>query len=619
MIFMILDKVNYPKDLKKLTNKEKEELAKELRNMLLDTVSKTGGHLASSLGVVELTIALYSVLDLPKDKVVWDVGHQTYIHKILTGRKDKFKTLRQMNGIAGFPRIQESEYDSFDTGHSSTSISVALGMARARDILKKNYKVVSVIGDGALTGGMAMEALNDTGISKTDMLVILNDNEMSISENTGGMSRFLSKLRTKKSYIKSNNRIKKITLKIPFIGKGIVKICSRIKNSIKSLFIPNMYFENIGFTYLGPVDGHDIESMEEIFKRALHMKGPILVHVITKKGKGYSYAEEKPNKFHAVSAFDLETGKALKEKKKDYSKAMGEKLVKLAKKDKRIVAITAAMEEGTGLQEFRSKYPDRFFDVEIAEQHALTMAAGLAISGLKPFVPIYSSFLQRGYDQVIHDICLEALPVTILVDRAGVVGNDGETHQGLLDLSYLNLIPNMTIMAPKNFEELELMMEFATKYDKPLAIRYPRGGEDDYQFSKSKEIELGKSEVLCKGEDITIVAIGKMVAGAMEVRDLLKKDNIDATVINARFMKPLDMKAINKSFRKTKKMITIEDNTLESGFGMNIKANLDSDGKVLCFGYPDKFIKHGNVSDIEKKYKLDIDSIYKEAIKLIKK
>ncbi len=609
---MILDKVNYPKDIKKLTKKEKLELSEELRDMIIDTCSTTGGHIASNLGVVELTIALFSCFDLPKDKIIWDVGHQSYVHKILTGRKDKFNTLRQMGGIAGFPRTSESPYDSFDTGHSSTSISAALGMARARDILHKDNKVIAIIGDGALTGGMAMEALNDAGISKTSLIVILNDNEMSISKNTGGLSQFLSKLRTGKGYIKKRKFLKTFVTHIPLIGKFTYKVISRLLRSIKSLFIKNMYFEDIGFKYLGPIDGHSIEDLEEILNRAKYLEGPILIHIVTKKGKGYKPAEEKPNKFHSVGPFNIEDGSSKKPKQKDYSAAMGEALVKLAKKDKHIVAITAAMEEGTGLSEFASKFPKRFFDVEIAEQHGLTLAAGMAAGGLKPVVPIYSSFLQRGFDQVIHDICMQKLPVTICIDRAGCVGNDGETHNGLFDLSYLNTIPNMNIMAPKNYEELGLMLEFAVNSGKPISIRYPRGIEDSYPFDSSKKIELGKGELLREGKDLTIVAIGKMVPYAMKVADKLKKDNIEAEVINARFMKPLDTKLIEKSLEKTNRLVTIEDNCIEGGLGETIKANLSKCYKTTIFAYPDKFIKHGSIPEIEKKYGLDVESIYKK-------
>ncbi len=603
----MLNKVNVPKDVKKLSIKEKEELAKDIREEILNVVSKNGGHLASNLGIVELTIALVSFFDFDKDRVIFDVGHQSYVYKLLTGRKNKFNTLRKFNGLAGFPRTSESKYDYFDTGHSSTSISAALGMARARDILNKKYNVVAVIGDGALTGGMALEALNDAGISGTRLIVILNDNEMSISKNTGGLSRFLTNLRTKKLYVKSNKKIKKFVNRIPLIGKRISRRVGKIKNGIKEMVIPKMYFENIGFTYLGPVDGHNIEAVEDILKRTENIDGPILVHVLTKKGKGYSFAEEEPNKYHATGAFDLSIGKQ-SSSKLDYSAVMGKKLVELAKDNKEIVAVTAAMEEGTGLSDFAKKYPKRFFDVEIAEQHALTMSAGMAREGLKPVVPIYSSFLQRGFDQIIHDICLQKLGVVICVDRAGCVGADGETHNGLLDLSYLRTIPNMTIMAPKDFEELEDMLEFAVKYKYPIAIRYPRGGEGTYKFNKHERIVLGKSEVIREGSSLTIIGIGKMVERAIEVADLLEKDGISAEVINARFAKPIDIKTITESAKKTNFVVTIEDNNISGGFGEAIKMNLDC--KVLNIAYPDMFIKHGSVAEIEEKYGLDKKSIY---------
>lgn len=507
---MILDNINSPEDVKKLNKNEKIQLAKEIRNEILDVVSKNGGHLASNLGVIELTIALHSIFNMPKDKIIWDVGHQSYTHKLLTGRRKRFDSLRNKDGISGFPKTEESEYDSFNTGHSSTSISVALGMARARDILKKQNKVIAVIGDGALTGGMALEALNDAGISKTDLIVILNDNEMSISKNNGGMARILTKLRTKGIYEKSNGIVKDVLRKIPYIGEKIINLIIHIKKGIKQLIIPNMYFENIGFKYLGPIDGHNIEALENLFKSCKSVKGPILIHVITKKGKGYKFAEEKPNKYHSISSFDLSTGEKKEKKKKDYSSVMGNKLVELAKKDEKVVAITASMEEGTGLSKFAKEIPDRFFNVEIAEQHAIGVAAGMAKEGVVPVVPIYSSFLQRGYDQIVHDVCIQNLPVVLCVDRAGIVGSDGETHQGLLDLSFLNSIPNMTIIAPKDFKELENLLEYAINIKKPIAIRYPRGGENEnVNFSTCDKVKTGKAEIVHKGEDVTVIAIRK--------------------------------------------------------------------------------------------------------------
>ena len=517
----MLEKVNSPEDLKKLNINQKTELAQDIREYILKIVSENGGHLASNLGVVELTIALHSVFNVPEDKIVWDVGHQTYVHKILTGRKEALKTLRKLDGIAGFPKIKESETDCFNTGHSSTSISVALGMARARDIQGKNNMVVAVIGDGALTGGMAIEALNDAGFSHSKMIVVLNDNEMSISKNVGGLNMFLSKLRTKKLYTKSNISAKKLILKIPVIGKPVVKIIQRLKRSIKQLIIPKMFFEDIGFTYLGPVDGHNIQELENILRLSEQVEGPVLVHVLTKKGKGYKIAEENPDKFHATSPFDVETGELKSKKKKDYSKVFGDKLVEIAKRNPQVVAITASMKDGTGLTEFQKEFPDRFFDIGIAEQHAVGLAAGMAKAGLIPVVPIYSSFYQRAYDQVIHDVAIQNLPVVLCVDRAGLVGADGETHQGLLDMAFFRLVPNLTIMAPKDFKELEDMLEFAIDLKKPVVIRYPRGGEErtfELNDEKYQTIQEGKAEILSEGNDITIVAIGKMVAIAKNIQ-----------------------------------------------------------------------------------------------------
>ncbi|MBR3153364.1 MAG: 1-deoxy-D-xylulose-5-phosphate synthase [Clostridia bacterium] len=607
---MILENVNFPEDIKGLSLDDKKVLADEIRKYILDVVSKNGGHLASSLGVVELTIALHSCFNCPEDKIVWDVGHQTYAHKILTGRKDKMKTLRQFGGIAGFPRSSESEYDSFDTGHSSTSISVALGMARARDVLNKKNKVIAVIGDGALTGGMALEALNDAGYSKSDLIVILNDNEMSISKNIGGVSTFLTKLRTKKFYTKSNISGKKFIRKIPVVGDKIVSIVVKIKRGIKQLIIPKMFFEDIGFRYLGPVDGHDIDKLESILNISKTLDGPVLIHVITKKGKGYKFAEEHPDKFHSTSKFNIETGEKVSSKSKDFSAVFGDKMVKLAKNDEKIVAITASMKDGTGLGKFAKEFPDRFFDIGIAEQHAVGMIGGMAKEGLKPVFPVYSSFLQRGYDQLIHDICMQSLPVTICVDRAGIVGNDGETHHGVFDLSYLNTIPNLNVMAPKNFEELEKMLEFSVNSNLPMVIRYPRGSEDNVEFEGNSPIELGKAELIRKGKNLTICGIGKMVSYCKKAADILEKDGIDCEVINARFLRPLDNDLIKKSVLKTGVVFTVEDNILSGGFGSSVNDLLENENvKVINLGYPDCFVKHGSVADIEKKYGLDVNGI----------
>ena len=614
----MLEQINGAADLRRLNINEKKILAQEIREYIIDVVSKNGGHLASNLGIVELTLAIHNVFDLKKDKVVWDVGHQAYVHKILTGRKEQLKTLRKLDGLAGFPKTSESETDCFNTGHSSTSISAAMGMAKARDLKKENHSVIAVIGDGALTGGMALEALNHVGSSRTNMIVILNDNEMSISKNIGGINKLLTRLRAKRRYTVSNQKGRKIIEKIPVIGRLTVKAVKRIKKSIKQLIIPKMYFEEIGFKYLGPVDGHNLEDLEYILSRAKELDEPVLIHVLTKKGKGYKPAEDNPDKFHGTGPFNIETGESSKKKAKDYSKAFGEKLIELAEKNEKIVAITAAMRDGTGLKDFSTKYPERFFDVGIAEQHALTFAAGLAKEGMIPFVPIYSSFYQRAYDQVIHDICIQKIPVIMCVDRAGCVGNDGETHQGLYDMAFFRLIPNITIMAPKDFEELTKMMEFAIELKAPVVIRYPRGGESDIKFDKHEELELGKAEVLKEGQDVTIIGIGKMTAMAMKVANELEKDDINAEVINARFLKPLDESKITESISNTKFVITIEDGTEIGGLGSSIKELIINkkleDVKIKCFAYPDEFIKHGSVSELEELYGLD----YKNIVNYIK-
>ena len=612
----MLEKINSSEDIKKLSIKEKEELAQEIRDYILEVVSKNGGHLASNLGIVELTLALHSIYNVPEDKIIWDVGHQSYVHKIITGRREQLKTLRKFKGIAGFPKTNETEADCFNTGHSSTSISAALGMARALELQGKKNDVIAVIGDGALTGGMALEALNDAGYSDCNITVILNDNEMSISPNTGGLNQFLGKLRTKKLYTRTNKLIKGKISKIPIVGKTTVRIIQQVKRAIKQLVINRMYFEDIGFTYLGPVDGHNIEKLESILKTSKQVKGPVLIHVLTTKGKGYKYAEETPDKFHATGTFNIETGESTKPKSKDYSKIFGNKLIELAKENDKIVAITAAMKDGTGLSEFQKQFPKRFFDVGIAEQHAVTMSAGMAKEGLIPVVPIYSSFYQRAYDQIIHDVAMQNLPVIMCIDRAGIVGADGETHQGLLDMAFLKIVPNLTIMAPKDFKELEDMLEFAVKLKKPVAIRYPRGGEDtEIKFEKHEKIKLGKSEKIQEGDDITIVAIGKMVAKAMQLANKIKSENTEENkksveVINARFLKPFDTEKIKASIEKTKNVITIEDGTCVGGLATTIKElivdkNLQ-DVKIKTIAYPDEFIEHGSAEELEKMYGFDM-------------
>ena len=614
----MLEEINTPKDVKKLTLKKKEKLAEEIREYIIKIVSENGGHLASNLGVVELTIALHSVFDVPKDKIVWDVGHQSYVHKIITGRRNALKDIRKLNGISGFPKTNESESDCFNTGHSSTSISAALGMARARELQGKDDNVIAVIGDGALTGGMALEALNDAGYSKCKMTVILNDNEMSISPNVGGLNNFLGKLRTKRLYTRTNNLLKNQISSIPLVGKPTVTAVQRIKRSIKQLVIHKMFFEDIGFTYLGPVDGHNIEKLESILELSKQVNGPVLIHVLTKKGKGYKFAEENPDKFHATSPFDIKTGEPKHKKRKDYSKVFGDKLIELAKENDKVVAVTASMKNGTGLAQFAKEFPYRIFDVGIAEQHAITMAAGMAKEGMIPVVPIYASFYQRAYDQVIHDVAMQNLPVIMCADRAGIVGADGETHQGTLDMAFFRLVPNLTIMAPKDFKEFEDMLEFAVKLKKPVVIRYPRGGEDtEIEFKKHENVELGRAEILQQIEKpqlggdshqiVTIVAIGKMVAKAMKRAHKIKQESgIDAEIINARFLKPLDTSTILQSIKKTKNVITIEDGTEINGLATAVKELIVDNNlqniKFKCYAYPDKFIQHGTVDELENLY-----------------
>ena len=643
----MLEQINSPNDLKNLTLKQKEELAQEIRNYILEIVSENGGHLSSNLGVVELTIALHSVFNVPEDKIVWDVGHQTYVHKILTGRREELKNIRKLNGIAGFPKTKESETDCFNTGHSSTSVSAALGMARARDLQGKNNACIAVIGDGALTGGMALEALNDAGFSKTNITVILNDNEMSISKNIGGMNQFLDKLRTKKLYTRTNKLIKNRLNSIPVIGTKMVRIIQRVKRAFKQLLVHGMFFEDIGFTYLGPVDGHNIEKLESILRLSNQIEGPKIIHVLTKKGKGYTIAEKNPDRFHATSPFNIETGEPKKQKQDDYSKIFGKKLVEIAKNNEKIVAITASMKDGTGLRTFQKEFPKRFFDIGIAEQHAITMAAGMAKEGMIPVVPIYSSFYQRAYDQVIHDVAMQNLHVIMCVDRAGVVGADGETHQGTLDMAFFRLVPNLVIMSPKDFRELEDMLEYAVKLNKPIVIRYPRGGEDKKtKFEKHNKIKLGKAEILKRIDEnlkfknqiienqtkngqmekiknkpkLSIIAIGKMVSRAMNIAEKIQ-DKIDVEVINARFLKPFDNQTIIKCIQKTKNVVTIEDGTIINGLGTTVKELISDNNlegiKIECFAYPDEFIKHGKVEELEEIYGLDENSIINKILLLL--
>lgn len=614
----LLDGINSPSDIRGLDEKQLKELASEIRSFLIDKVSKTGGHLASNLGVVELTLALHYVYNMPLDKIIWDVGHQTYVHKILTGRKKYFDKLRQFNGLSGFPKPYESPYDLFVTGHSSTSVSAALGMAKARDLSGEKYNVVAVIGDGALTGGMAFEALNHAGASNINITVVLNDNEMSIGRNVGGISKYLNKMRTDPAYLNFKYDIKNILKKIPVVGNSLFKIAERLKDSLKYLLVQGMLFENMGFTYLGPVDGHDIGKLMDIFKRCKTISGPVLVHVVTKKGKGYSYAEEKPDMFHGIGPFNIETGKLLSQSKTSYSKVFGSELERLAEDNPRIVAITAAMASGTGLSSFANKYPKRFLDVGIAEQHAVTFAAGMAASGYKPFFAVYSTFLQRAYDQVLHDICIQKLPVCLCLDRAGIVGEDGETHQGICDLSYLRSMPNMTVMSPKNLDEFKNMIDWCAEAEFPTAIRYPRGGDMDIYMGPVKPITLGSWEQLIPGKDLAILACGRMVQFSYTACQRLNEKGIYPELINCRFIKPFDKEILSRIIKEFRMIITVEDNFIAGGFGSSVlehAAGSGYGGRIINLGYPDEFIPQGSTDKLYKEFKLDSDGIYDAVIR----
>ncbi|MBQ5699234.1 MAG: 1-deoxy-D-xylulose-5-phosphate synthase, partial [Lachnospiraceae bacterium] len=573
----------------------------------------TGGHLASNLGVVELTMALHLAFDLPKDKIVWDVGHQAYTHKILSGRRDGFNDLRQFGGMSGFPKRKESPYDAFDTGHSSTSISAGLGIAQARDILGDDYSVISVIGDGALTGGMAYEALNNAAQMEKNFIIILNDNEMSISENVGGMSSYLSGIRTKESYANLKKGVEKALDAIPVVGSGLKNSVYMLKNGIKQFLVPGMLFEDMGITYLGPVDGHDVKAMVRVLKEAKRVRHAVVVHVITKKGKGYGPAEKNPARFHGVDAFDVATGKSIKEKKyPSYTDVFSEKMCALAKDNPKLVALTAAMPDGTGLTKFSKQYPKRFFDVGIAEGHEVTSAAGMASAGLKPVVAVYSSFLQRGYDQVLHDVCIQDLPVLFAIDRAGLVGSDGETHQGIFDVSFLSLVPGMSIMAPKNLWELESMLEFGAGFEKPLAIRYPRGQAYRGLEEFAAPVEYGKAEMLYEEKDIALFALGSMVSTGEHVREKLKAKGHSCTLVNARFVKPLDTEMIDRLCENHKLIVTMEENVLRGGMGMCITKYIHDKYpgiRVIQIALPDAYVEHGNVTALREMLGIDSDSV----------
>ena len=610
---MILEQIKGPEDLKKLTSEELSQLAEEIRAFLIEKISHTGGHLASNLGVVELTIALFRTFDLPEDKIIWDVGHQSYTHKILSGRRMEFDELRQYGGLSGFPKRKESPYDSFDTGHSSTSISAGLGIAQGRDILGEDYKVVSVIGDGALTGGMAYEALNNAARMKKNFIIILNDNKMSISENVGGMSRYLGGLRTGAGYNDLKKNVADTLERIPVVGGRMIDKIKRTKNSIKQLFIPGMLFENMGITYLGPVDGHNIPALCKVLKEAQKLDHAVLVHVLTKKGKGYEPAEKNPAHFHGVSPFDIKTGKPLAEKKyPTYTDVFSKKLCQLGETHPELVAVTAAMPDGTGVAAFGKKFPDRFFDVGIAEAHAVTSAAGMAAAGLRPVVAGYSSFLQRGYDQILHDVCIQNLPVLFAVDRAGLVGSDGETHQGIFDYSYLTSIPNMSVAAPKNLWELRAMLDFAMDYKAPFAIRYPRGTAYRGLKEFMQPIAYGKGEIIYEEENIALLAVGSMVSTGEHVRAKLKEEGVSCTLANARFVKPFDKELVDRLAKNHRLIVTMEENVLQGGFGLPVTAYIHEhypQVKVMNIALPDAYVEHGNVSVLRKGLGIDSDSI----------
>ena len=608
----MLEKINGPKDIKALSWEELDVLGQEIRQFLIEKISATGGHLASNLGVVELTMAIYRTFDLPEDKVIWDVGHQAYTHKILSGRKD-FDDLRQFGGISGFPKRAESPCDSFNTGHSSTSISAGLGMAIGRDLRGEDYHVISIIGDGALTGGMAYEALNNAARINKNFIIILNDNNMSISENVGGMSKYLSGIRTGAGYNDLKRQITDLLEKVPVAGPRMIRRISMIKQGLKQLLIPGMLFEDMGITYLGPVDGHDVKQLSRVLNEAKRLDHAVLVHVLTKKGKGYAPAEKNPSAFHGVNPFDISTGKPKKAKTApSYTDVFSKKLVELAGRDKRIVAITAAMPDGTGLTRFKNEFPDRFFDVGIAEQHAVTSAAGMAAAGMRPVVAVYSSFLQRGFDQILHDVCIQNLPVVFAVDRAGLVGSDGETHQGIFDLSYLTCIPNMAVLAPKNRWELEKELEFAFQYPGPIAIRYPRGegyqGLEEYQAP----VEFRRGELISEGEGIALLAVGSMVSTAEHIRDKLKEEGYDLTLANGRFIKPIDVKLVDRLAATHDCIVTLEENVLQGGFGLQVTSYVHKhypDVRVLNIALPDAYVEHGNVSLLREALGIDSDSI----------
>lgn len=621
----ILETINSPADVKALSLDELKQLAEEIRQFLISVISKTGGHLAPNLGVVELSLALHRVFSTPEDKIVFDVGHQSYIHKIVTGRREQFPTLRQYGGLSGFPKRSESEHDAFGTGHSSTSISAALGMAVARDLQGKDYNVVAVIGDGSMTGGMAFEALNNAGTLHKKMIVVLNDNEMSISKNVGAMSEYLYQLRTGETYNKIKHDIEGWLKNMEF-GTDVLKAIRRLKGSVKYLMVPTSIFEELGFTYLGPVDGHDLQGLTEVLQAAKKIDGPVLVHVLTKKGKGYKPAEESPNKFHGTGPFEIATGKKIANPNAPitYTEVFGKTLTELANEDKEIIGITAAMPDGTGMSTFAKAHPERFFDVGIAEQHAVTSAAGAAAAGMKPVAAIYSTFLQRAYDSVLHDICMQKLHVTLCLDRAGLVGDDGYTHHGVFDYAYLRSMPEMTIMAPKDENELRHMLKTAVDYDGPVSVRYPRGSGVGVEINEPMHsLPIGKAEVLREGKDVCLWAIGSMVQSALQVAAKLAEQGISAGVVNMRFAKPLDKELLLAHAAQYGKIVTLEEGALQGGVGSAVletlnEAQILQQCRVLTLGIPDEFVLHGDKKLLMKDLGLDVDAIVAKTIAMVK-
>lgn len=609
----LLNSLNKANDIKKITPKDFPCLAKGIREFLLENISKTGGHLASNLGIVELTMALHYVFDMEKDKIVWDVGHQAYVHKMLTGRKDGFKTLRKMDGLSGFPKPSESKYDVFATGHSSTSISAALGIATARDLKGTKENVIAVIGDGSMTGGLAFEALNNAGRANTNLIVVLNDNQMSISNNVGAMPKHLSDLRTAPAYLNAKEGVHRILDKMPIVGKPLDKAIERIKDGVKYLFVSGIMFEELGFKYVGPIDGHNTEELVAVFNKIKKIKGPVLLHVRTTKGKGYRFAEKLPWDYHGVGSFDIKTGTSKSSSTKpSFSKIFGDTMVALGKKNENLVAISAAMASGTGLEDFQLAYPRRFFDVAIAEQHAVTFAAGLASAGLVPVFAVYSTFLQRAYDQLVVDVCLQNLHVIFAIDRAGIVGSDGETHQGIFDISFLSHMPNMTIMAPKNGAELKSMLELAVELKGPVAIRYPRSsGEENWHCGE--EINYGVSESVMNGREIGIIACGTMFETAKAVCEQLKAEGKNPMLINSRFIKPIDSNMVADVCKKCSYIFTVEDNVVEGGFGSIVNDEMArqkiTSVRLTCLGFPDKFIEQGTREQLFSRYGLDVEGI----------